>query len=82
MMISAWMSNMVITAMMLPIALGVLHAQAGGRAPEARWSTNLLLVVAYSASIGGMITPVGAAPNLITIGLLDVTAGVKIGFFT
>ncbi|MBI4473452.1 MAG: DASS family sodium-coupled anion symporter [Acidobacteria bacterium] len=81
-MLSAWMSNMVVTAMMLPIVLGVLHAQADGRARESRWSTNLLLVVAYSAAIGGIITPVGAAPNLITIGLLDSIAGVKLGFFT
>jgi sodium-dependent dicarboxylate transporter 2/3/5 len=81
-MISAWMSNMVVTAMMLPVVLGVLNAQTAGHAPDARWQTNLLLVLAYSASIGGMITPVGAAPNLVTIGLLESTAGVRIPFFT
>jgi sodium-dependent dicarboxylate transporter 2/3/5 len=75
--VSAWMSNMVVTAMMLPVALGVLNTQGAARS-----ATNLLLVLAYSASIGGMITPVGAAPNLVTIGLLDSTAGVRIGFFT
>ena len=81
-MISAWMSNMVVTAMMLPVVLGVLNAQGAGRPNDDRWATQLLLVLAYAASIGGMITPVGAAPNLVTIGLLESTAGIRIGFFT
>ena len=42
----------------------------------------MLLTVAYAASIGGIITPVGTPPNLITLGLLDKLAGVEITFFT
>jgi sodium-dependent dicarboxylate transporter 2/3/5 len=81
--ISAWISNAATTAMMLPVALGVLRSQTG-RAPRepGPMTTGMVLVVAFASSIGGMITPVGAAPNLITIGLLATTAGVTVGFTT
>jgi sodium-dependent dicarboxylate transporter 2/3/5 len=39
-----------------------------------------LLSVAYAASIGGMVTPVGTPPNLIAIGYLEQNAGVSISF--
>lgn len=81
--ISAWMSNTATTAMMMPIALGILNARTGASASQTRgFATGLLLVVAFSASIGGMMTPVGSPPNLITLGLLERTAGVRINFLT
>src|SRR5262245_38361540 len=75
--ISGWMSNTATTAMMLPVALGLIRqspgtgagAADGGRAREFR--IGLLLSIAYAASIGGLLTPVGSPPNLITIGLLE-----------
>jgi sodium-dependent dicarboxylate transporter 2/3/5 len=86
--ISGWMSNTATTAMMLPVALGLIrHApQAGtttvdrGSAPASGFRTGLLLSIAYSASIGGLLTPVGSPPNLITIGLLEKTTGERIDF--
>jgi sodium-dependent dicarboxylate transporter 2/3/5 len=81
--ISAWMSNTATTAMMLPVALGVLHATGSARGSGAKdTGSSLLLAVAYAASIGGIMTPVGSPPNLITIGMLDRLAGVKITFFS
>ena len=77
-MLSAWMSNMAVTAMMLPVFLAVLRtapSSAGSAVPR-----TMLLVLCYAASIGGMITPVGAAPNLITIGFLDSLGGTTISF--
>jgi len=80
--VSAWMSNTATTAMMLPIALGILHAAGESRRRDARVTAPFLLSIAYSASVGGIITPVGTPPNLITIGLLDKLAGVRIDFFS
>ena len=81
--VSAWMSNTATTAMMLPVAIGVLTAAGVAQRNGSRsYPTGFLLTVAYAASIGGIITPVGTPPNLITLGLLDKLAGVKINFFT
>ena len=80
---SAWIGNTALAAMMLPLALGVLAAtRATGRGDMRSYETGFLLSLAYGISVGGMMTPVGTAPNLITIGLLDRLAGVRINFFT
>src|SRR5690606_36427701 len=78
--ISAWLNNTATAAMLYPIALSVLGAL--GRAGGAdRWGTALMLSVAYAASIGGIATPVGTAPNMITLGQLETLAAVEIPFF-
>ena len=69
-MLSMWMSNTAITAVMLPILLGVFRAQ-----PELLrrpgMAAALVLMVAFSASIGGMATPVGTPTNLVALGQLE-----------
>jgi len=78
--ISAWMSNTATAAMLLPVALGLLSGRSavlGG--PYA--GRGLLLTLAYAASIGGVATPVGTPPNLITIGMLNTLAGIEVDFF-
>jgi sodium-dependent dicarboxylate transporter 2/3/5 len=90
--ISMWVSNTATTAMMLPIAIGILSAlhrvrvgagAASGPMDARAWpyATAMMLMVAYAASIGGIGTPVGSPPNLIGIGLIRRTAGVDISFF-
>lgn len=79
---SAWMSNTATAAMMVPLALGILNARSGLSSGGRYGATGLMLVVAFSASIGGMATPVGSPPNLITLGLLERTAGIRINFLT
>lgn len=81
--LSMWLSNTATTAMLYPIALGVLGASpALGRTGGGRrtFATGLLLVCAYGSSIGGIGTPVGTPPNIIAMGQLDTLAGVRIGF--
>ncbi|HZN65248.1 MAG TPA: SLC13 family permease [Tepidisphaeraceae bacterium] len=90
--LSMWVSNTATTAMMLPIALGILSAlhrirvaegHAAGPMDARAWpyATAMMLMVAYGASIGGIGTPVGSPPNLIGIGLIRRAAGVDITFF-
>jgi len=39
-----------------------------------------MLMLAYGASVGGLITPIGAPPNLIGRGLIEELTGVEISF--
>jgi sodium-dependent dicarboxylate transporter 2/3/5 len=79
-MVSAWMSNTATAAMLLPIGLSLLHfMESEARVPRA-YGTSLMLATSYGASRGGIATPVGTPPNLITVGMLATIAGVQITF--
>jgi sodium-dependent dicarboxylate transporter 2/3/5 len=45
------------------------------------FSVVLLLTLAYSASIGGIGTPIGSPPNLIAIGMLERLVDYRVTFF-
>ncbi|MEO0189870.1 MAG: DASS family sodium-coupled anion symporter [candidate division WOR-3 bacterium] len=82
--ISMWVSNTATTAMLYPIGLGILNTIAQLQAKELKkmkYSTGLMLIIAYGASVGGIGTPVGTPPNLIGIGLIKELLGKNITFF-
>lgn len=74
--LSMWVSNSATTLMMLPIALAVLQ-----QAESPKLRTALLLGIAYSASIGGMATPVGTPPNVLFIANYRELTGETVSFF-
>ncbi len=72
-----WMNPLSTTAVMLPIALGVIRTSpAIGGSAEARQA--LVLLIAFSASVGGISTPVGTAPNIITVAHLQQLTGERV----
>lgn len=86
---SMWLSNTATTAMLLPIALGILGVmtdlmteQRGIRVEirELRLSRGLLLMTAYAASVGGIGTPIGTPPNLLGRALIEEQTGIRISF--
>ncbi len=85
--LSMWISDSATTAMMYPIlmgivtSLGALSKSATKQLVSTRFSTALLLAIAYAALIGGTGTPVGTPPNLIGIAMIDRLLHVKIYFF-
>jgi sodium-dependent dicarboxylate transporter 2/3/5 len=80
--LSLWISNTATTAMMYPIALGLIDAFRSRKGNDVQpFGTALLLTLAYAASIGGIGTPIGSPPNLIAIGMLEKLAGYKMTFF-
>ncbi|MCK5364948.1 MAG: DASS family sodium-coupled anion symporter, partial [Gammaproteobacteria bacterium] len=66
--LSTLISNTATTALLLPVALGILSRQRA----DANLSRLLLLGVAYGASIGGVATLIGSPPNAIAAGLLEI----------
>lgn len=70
--LSMWMSNTATTAMMIPLALGILN-QFRTEGSASRNAHFLLLGLAYSASIGGLGTIVGSPPNGIAAKALGVS---------
>jgi sodium-dependent dicarboxylate transporter 2/3/5 len=65
--ISMWISNTATALMILPIGLAILIKMEDqfGKENTIKFSTALMLSIAYSASIGGMGTLIGTPPNLV-----------------
>jgi sodium-dependent dicarboxylate transporter 2/3/5 len=72
---SMWISNTATTLMLLPVAMAVLE-----KYPDRRLLAPLVLAIAYSASIGGLGTPIGSPPNLVFMQVYEQTTGAALGF--
>jgi sodium-dependent dicarboxylate transporter 2/3/5 len=71
--LSMWISNTATSLMMLPIALAViasLREVSGNRLQG--FAPALLLGIAYSASIGGLATPIGTPPNISFLRIFEI----------
>ncbi len=89
--LSAFVSNTATVAMLLPTAIAILGTLANlmkeqgadreGFDPlKLRVGVALMLMLAYGASVGGLLTPVGSPPNLIGRGLIEEATGEQISF--
>jgi sodium-dependent dicarboxylate transporter 2/3/5 len=61
--LSSILSNTTITLMLMPIGLFITE--------NPRLKVRILLAIAYGASIGGILTPIGTPPNLLLLGYLE-----------
>jgi len=61
--LSSILSNTTITLMLMPVALYL--------SDNIKLKIRFLLATAYGASVGGILTPIGTAPNLILLGFLE-----------
>ncbi|MBW2475697.1 MAG: SLC13/DASS family transporter [Deltaproteobacteria bacterium] len=90
--LSAFVSNTATTVMMLPIGLAIINhvveeGQKQGLDKEIDFSPerfafglNLMLGIAYAATIGGMATLIGTPPNTVLAGYLNKAYGYEITF--
>jgi solute carrier family 13 (sodium-dependent dicarboxylate transporter), member 2/3/5 len=88
--LSAFVSNTATVAMLLPTAIAILGTLANiyeDRTERSdidptrlRVGVALMLMLAYGASVGGLLTPVGSPPNLIGRGLIEEATDERISF--
>ncbi len=90
--LSAFVSNTATAVMMMPIGLAIIsHVIDEGKkegldkkidfSPEKfAFGLNLMLGIAYAASIGGVATLIGTPPNTVLAGYLQKTYGYEITF--
>lgn len=91
--LSMWISNAATAAMMLPIAVSIVRLVVlrksgadtglGGLPPDREvrnFAVCMMLAVAYAATIGGLATPVGTAPNLLGLAYMKDKLGVEVSF--
>ncbi len=75
--------NTTVAAMFAPVAVASLM-YAGFSSNEERWNSkaasNILIAVAWGASVGGMATPLGGGQSVVTYGLLNKYLGYDIFF--
>ena len=80
--LSMWISNTATTMMMIPIAIAIIkQTQQITHHSESSFATALVLSIAYAASIGGVATLIGTAPNTVLAGIIQNTYGFEITFF-
>ncbi len=73
--LSAWINNTATTMIMLPVALAATARSEPGLAKA------VMLATAYFSSIGGVVTPIGTAPNILFFGnAARLAVAPRIGF--
>jgi len=74
---SMWIINTATALMLLPIAIQVCKEL---KVENTQFEILLLLSIAYSASIGGMSTIIGTAPNVFFVGFMHENFDIQISF--
>ena len=69
--LSAVLPNTIVAATMIPIVVAMLRSVGIEDLWESRVGSALVIAVAWGTSAGGAATPLGGAPNLLTVGLIE-----------
>jgi solute carrier family 13 (sodium-dependent dicarboxylate transporter), member 2/3/5 len=71
--LSAFLPNTVVAATMIPIVLAMFRFIGIQEIGKSAFGSAVLIAIAWGTSVGGFWTPLGGAPNLLTIRLLQQT---------
>ena len=71
--LSAFLPNTVVAAAMIPVVLAMLRFIGVDDIGKSVFGSAVVIAIAWGTSIGGFWTPLGGAPNLLTIKLLQQT---------
>ena len=80
MLISMWITDIAVAAMLLPLGIGLLH-DAGLHPGQSNFGRSLMIAAAFGPLIGGIATPAGTAANLVAIGQLKQLVSVDVSFW-
>jgi solute carrier family 13 (sodium-dependent dicarboxylate transporter), member 2/3/5 len=69
--LSTVLPNTIVAATMIPIVVAMLRSIGIEDLWNSRIGTALVLAVAWGTSAGGAATPIGGAPNLLTVGFIQ-----------
>ena len=75
-----WISNTATAAMLSALGLSLLKFMEVRRRHVENVRHVFVLMTAYGANYGGVGTPIGTPPNLITMGMIQRYAGIQISF--
>ncbi len=88
--VSMWVTNTATTIMLLPVALSIttllddsvdgVGEDADSGVPRRNFPVCLLLAIAYAATIGGIGTIIGTAPNVFVVSYIRTQMDVEISF--
>ena len=71
--LSAFLPNTVVAAAMIPIVLAMLRFIGIEDIGKSAFGSAVVIAIAWGTSVGGFWTPLGGAPNLLTVKLLQQT---------
>lgn len=80
--LSALLPNTVVAAAMIPIVLAMLRFIGIDDIGKSAFGSAVVIAIAWGTSVGGFWSPLGGAPNLLTIRLLQETIGHEFLFVT
>ena len=84
--LSMWMMNTSTTLMLLPIGISVATIAQQNENKDIDknngFATALMLGIAYAATIGGMTTLIGTAPNAVFASFIEENYNIQISFFS
>ncbi len=77
--ISMWVSDVGVAAILLPIGVGILK-QAGCKPLQSNFGRCLMIASCWGPIFGGIATPAGCGPNPVAINFMRTITGMQITF--
>ncbi len=78
-MLSMWVTDMAVAAMLMPLGASILK-QCDVKPLESNFGRALMISTAWGPLFGGIATPAGCGPNILTISFLKELSGININF--
>ena len=78
-MLSAWITDMAVAAMLMPIGVSILR-DAKVEPLKSNFGRALMIACAWGPLIGGVATPAGCGPNPLTMQYLKELGGIEFSF--